>query len=305
MDNREEVRDFLRTRRARITPEQAGLPAYGTHRRVPGLRREEVAMLAGVSSDYYIRLERGNLGGASEQVLDALARVLQLDDAERRHLGDLAAIARGPRSQRRASVSTPGVPTSVRVLLDSITGTPAVVRDDRLNILATNTLARALYHPLMTSPAGPPNHARFVFLDPASRDFWVNWERSADDTVGVLRSVAGRSPGDPGLSALVGELSTRSEDFRTRWAAHHVHLHTGGTKHIRHPVVGRLELMYDTLSIAAAPELTLLTYAAVPGSPSADALELLASWAATEAAEGYSEYPGTAGTPRRGGPVVD
>ncbi len=307
MDNREEVRDFLRSRRARITPEQAGLPVYGTHRRVPGLRREEVAMLAGVSNDYYIRLERGNLGGVSDSVLNALGRVLQLDDAEQRHLRDLASAARGPRTARRSTTPDLNVPTSVRVLLDSITGSPAVVRDDRLTVLATNTMGRALYHPLLTSPAGPPNHARFVFLDDRSRDFWVHWERAADDTVGVLRSAAGRMPQDPGLSALVGELSTRSEDFRTRWAAHHVHLHTGGVKQIRHPVVGRLELMYDTLSVAAAPDLTLLVYTATPGSPSADALELLASWAATETAEaeGYSDYPGTTGTPRPTGPVVD
>lgn len=307
MDNREEVRDFLRSRRARITPEQAGLPAYGTHRRVPGLRREEVAMLAGVSNDYYIRLERGNLGGASESVLESLARVLHLDDAERRHLHDLASASRGSRTQRRSGTTTPTVPTSVRVLLDAITGTPAVVRDERLNVLATNALAAALYHPLLTSPAGPPNHARFVFLDDRSRDFWVQWERAADDTVGVLRSVAGRTPHDPVLTALIGELSTRSEDFRTRWAAHHVHLHTGGVKQIRHPVVGRLELMYDTMSIAAAPDLTLLTYTARPGSPSADALELLATWAATEAAaaEGYSGYPASTETPRSVPPVVD
>jgi len=232
--------------------------------------------------------------------------VLQLNDAERRHLRDLAATARGP---RRAATRTPDptVPPSVRVLLDSITGSPAVVRDDRLTVLATNTLGRALYHPLLASPAGPPNHARFVFLDDRSRDFWVNWERAADDTVGVLRSAAGRTPHDPALTQLVGELSTRSEDFRTRWAAHHVHLHTGGVKQIRHPVVGRLDLMYDTLSIAAAPDLTLLVYSAVPGSPSADALELLASWSATEAAEeeGYSQYPGSTGSPRAAGPVVD
>lgn len=263
-------------------------------------------MLAGVSSDYYIRLERGNLRGVSDSVLESLARVLQLDDAERRHLHDLAAAARGPRTPRRTANPQPTVPASVRVLLDAITGTPAVVRDDRLTILATNPLARALYDPLMTSPAGPPNHARFVFLDDRSRDFWVNWERAADDTVGVLRSVAGRMPQDPGLISLIGELSTRSEDFRTRWAAHHVHEHIGGVKQIRHPVVGRVELMYDALSIAAAPELTLLVYTAVPGSASADALELLASWWATENAdEGYSQYPETTDSPRPTGPVVD
>jgi transcriptional regulator with XRE-family HTH domain len=283
MDNRDEIRDFLSSRRARLTPEQAGLTAYGRQRRVTGLRREEVAMLAGVSSDYYVRLERGHLAGVSESVLESLARALQLDDAEREHLHDLARAAtpRPARTRRRTSTSSPVVPPSVLAMLDAMTGAPAVVRDDRLEILATNRLGRALYSELYRGPALPANHARFAFLDPRSREFWVNWERAADDTVGVLRSAAGRDPYDKALTALVGELSTRSEEFRTRWATHHVHLHRGGRKQIRHPVVGRLELMYDSMSIAAAPDLTLLVYTAEPGSPTADALQLLASWAAT------------------------
>lgn len=281
MDNREEVRDFLTSRRARLTPEKAGLPVYGTHRRVPGLRREEVAMLAGVSVDYYVRLERGNLAGASESVLEAVASVLQLDDAEREHLRDLARAAeqRGPRSRRRPTVRA--VPPSVQAMLDAMTAAPAVVRDDKLDILASNALARALYAPIFAEPSGRPNHARFAFLDPAARDFWVDWERAADDTVGVLRSAAGRDPFDKGLTELVGELSTRSEEFRRRWAAHHVHRHTGGTKRIQHPVVGRLELMYDSMTVAAAPGLTMLVYTAAAGTPSADSLRLLASWAAS------------------------
>lgn len=282
MDNREEVRDFLRSRRARLSPEQAGLPTFGTHRRVPGLRREEVAMLAGVSVDYYVRLERGNLAGASESVVESIATVLQLDDAEREHLRDLARAAesRGPRPRRRPKART--VPDSVQLMLDAMTAAPAVVRDDRLEILAANALGRALYAPLFDDPGHRPNHARFAFLDARSRDYWVDWERAADDTVGVLRSAAGRDPFDRDLTALVGELSTRSEEFRRRWAAHHVHLHTGGTKQIQHPVAGRLELMYDSMTIAAAPGLTLLVYTAAPGSATADALQLLASWVATQ-----------------------
>lgn len=293
MDNRDEVRDFLRSRRARITPEQAGLPAYGTHRRVPGLRREEVAMLAGVSSDYYVRLERGNLAGVSESVLESLATVLRLDEVERAHLRDLARGAR-PRAARarRSAPAARTVPLSVRVMLDALTQAPAVVRDERLDILAANALGRALYAPLFADPSRRANHARFAFLDPAATRFWADWERAADDTVGVLRFAAGRDPFDKALTALVGELSTRSEEFRSRWAAHHVHVHTGGRKRIHHPVVGDVELMYDSMTIAAAPGLTLLVYTAEPGSPTADALRVLASWAATADASGEAVVPG-------------
>ncbi len=284
MDTRDEIRDFLSSRRAKITPQQAGLPVYGgAHRRVPGLRREEVAMLAGVSADYYVRLERGDLAGVSEEVLDALAGALQLDEAERAHLSDLARAAADRPNRRRRRAQSDTVPASVQVMLDAMTGASAVVRNERLDILATNPLGRALYDPLYRDRARPANHARFAFLDPAAHDFWVNWERSADDTVGILRTLAGRDPHDKALYDLVGELSTRSEDFRSRWAKHNVHQHIGGNKNINHPVVGRLELMYDTLPIAQAPGLTMIVYTAVPGTPTADALQLLASWAATQA----------------------
>ncbi|PWD51046.1 transcriptional regulator [Serinibacter arcticus] len=286
MDNRDEVRTFLATRRARITPADAGLPAYGEHRRVPGLRREEVAMLAGVSVDYYVRLERGNLAGASEQVLDALADALRLDDAERQHLRDLARASSGrPPRQRRRRSDTAAVPASVQLMLGAITGAPAVVRNDHLDVLALNPMARALYAPLVDGPSTnggrPPNHARFAFLDPASREFWIDWPRAARDTVGVLRAQAGRDPHNRALHDLVGELSTRSEEFRELWARHDVHVHSGGVKLIHHPVVGRLELSYDTLPIMQAPGLTMLVYTAPAGSPSADALQLLATWGAT------------------------
>jgi transcriptional regulator with XRE-family HTH domain len=284
MSTNDEVRDFLATRRARITPAQAGLPVYGTHRRVLGLRREEVAMLAGVSVDYYTRLERGNLAGVSESVLDALARALQLDEAEQAHLYDLARAARTtPASRARRRPAAARIRPSVQAMLDAMVGAPALVRNDRLDILATNALGRALYSELYRDPVRPANHARFAFLDPRAHDFWIDWERAADDTVGILRAQAGHNPYDRGLSDLVGELSTRSEEFRTRWAAHNVRLHRTGNKLINHPVVGRLELMYDTLPLPADPGLTMLVYTAAPGTTASDALQLLASWAATNA----------------------
>jgi transcriptional regulator with XRE-family HTH domain len=280
MDNRDEIRDFLASRRARITPQQAGLPAYGANRRVTGLRREEVAMLAGVSVDYYTRLERGSLAGVSEGVLESLADALQLDEAERVHLFDLARAA-APRTARSRRRTPPAVVRpSVRALLESMTGAPAVVRNDRLDILAANPLGRALYAPLFEDPEGP-NHARFAFLDQRAHDYWVDWDRAADDTVGILRGLAGRNPYDKALSDLIGELSTRSEDFRVRWAAHEVRLHRTGAKQIHHPVVGRLDLMYDTLPLPADAGLSLLVYTAEAGSATQDALALLASWAAT------------------------
>jgi transcriptional regulator with XRE-family HTH domain len=280
VDNRSEVRDFLASRRARITPEQAGLPVLGGNRRVPGLRREELAVLAGVSVDYYTRLERGSLSGASDSVLEAIARALQLDEAERAHLFDLARAA-GTAPHRARRTPQQRVRPSVQAMLDAMTGAPAVVRNGRLDILAANTLGRALYSELYRDPVRPANHARFAFLDPHGRDFWIDWERAANDTVGILRAEAGRNPYDRALTDLVGELSTRSEDFRTRWAAHNVNLHRTGNKLINHPVVGRLELMFDTLELPADTGLTMLVYTAEPGSASADALNLLASWAAT------------------------
>jgi transcriptional regulator with XRE-family HTH domain len=280
VDNRGEVRDFLASRRARITPERAGLPVYGGHRRVPGLRREEVALLAGVSVDYYTRLERGNLTGVSENVLDALARALQLDEAERAHLFDLARTAGTAPARARRRTPQPQVRRSVQAMLDAMTGAPAVVRNGRLDILATNALGRALYSELYRDPVRPANHARFAFLDPRAHDFWVDWERAANDTVGILRAEAGRDPYDRSLTDLVGELSTRSEEFRTRWAAHNVHLHRTGTKLVNHPVVGRLELRFDTLELPADNGLTMLVYTAEPESASADALNVLASWSA-------------------------
>jgi transcriptional regulator with XRE-family HTH domain len=280
VDNRSEIREFLASRRARITPEQAGLPVFGGTRRVLGLRREEAAMLAGVSVDYYTRLERGNLRGVSETVLDALARGLRLDEAERAHLFDLARAA-GPTTARPRRRSPQKVRPSVQRILDSMTGAPAFVQNGRLDVLAANRLGRALYSEMFADPVRPANLARFVFSNPRSRHFFADWERAANDTVAILRSEAGRDPYDSGLSDLVGELATRSEEFRIRWAAHNVRIHRAGVKHVRHPVVGDLDLTYEMMELSADPGLSILTYSAEPGTPSEEALGLLGSWAAT------------------------
>ncbi|HET9562130.1 MAG TPA: helix-turn-helix transcriptional regulator [Propionibacteriaceae bacterium] len=280
MENRIEVRDFLASRRARITPERAGLPAFGANRRVPGLRREEVALLAGVSVDYYTRLERGNLSGVSESVLEALAGALQLDEAERAHLLDLARAANATaRSRRRPGQQL--VRPSVQRILDAMIGTPAYARNGRRDILAANRLGYALYSEAYLDPARPVNIARFVFLSPRARVFFLNWESAANDTVAILRTEAGKNPYDQGLTNLVGELSTRSEEFRTRWAAHNVRLHRTGFKEIHHPVVGDLRLSFDAMDLPADSGLSVVVYSAEPGSASEDGLSLLASWAAT------------------------
>jgi transcriptional regulator with XRE-family HTH domain len=280
VDTRNEIREFLTSRRAKITPEQAGLPWYGDKRRVPGLRREEVALLAGVSADYYTRLERGNLAGVSENVLEALARALQLDDAERAHLFDLARGTRATSPARRRP-SKQRVRASVQRVLDSMTGAPAFVRNGRMDILAANELGRAFYSQHFDSPHGPANSARFIFLDSRAPDFYRDWEQVATDAVAVLRSEAGHDPYDRGLSDLIGELSTRSDTFRTRWAAHNVRFHDTGVKRFHHPVVGDLELTYETMGLAADAGLLLFVYTAEADSRSAEALDLLASWAAT------------------------
>jgi hypothetical protein len=275
------VKDFLTSRRAKLSPEDAGFVAHGGNRRVPGLRREEVAILAGVSVDYYTRLERGNLAGTSEAVLDALARALQLDDPERTHLFDLAraANANATGTARRRTASK-GVRPSVQRMLDSMVGAPAWVRNARHDLLAANRLGFALYSELLTDPIRPANNARFVFLNPKSREFFVDWERAADDIVAMLRSEAGRNPYDKALTDLVGQLSTQSDTFRTRWAAHNVRFHRTGRKQLHHPVVGDLDLSYEAMELPGE-ELTVLAYTAEPGSPTQDALNLLASWAAT------------------------
>jgi transcriptional regulator with XRE-family HTH domain len=279
---RNDVREFLTSRRAKITPQQAGIPA-GRNRRVPGLRRTEVASLAGVSVEYYSRLERGNLAGVSEEVLEALSRALELDEAEQSHLFDLArAAASRPIPRKRAQPES--VRQSLQATLDAITTAPAVINNGRGDMVAANGLARALFSEMFdSSPRRPVNNARFVFLEPGSRLFYRDWSKAADDTVAILRTQAGQDPRNIALSDLVGELSTQSEEFRTRWAAHNVRQHFTGTKRVRHPVVGDIELTYEVLDVSADNDMRLIVYTTPTGSTSEDALKLLASWSATVA----------------------
>ncbi|MFJ1584695.1 helix-turn-helix transcriptional regulator [Streptomyces sp. NPDC088197] len=279
MDNRSEVREFLTSRRARITPQQAGLPAAG-HRRVTGLRREEVALLAGVSAEYYARMERGNLSGTSEAVLDALARALQLDESERAHLMDLARTASSTRRPARRRTAQPVRP-GLRQLLDAMTDAPAFIRNGRLDMLATNRLGKALYWPLFQDPARPVNMARYQFLNPGADQYMTELDTQRVSAAALLRTEAGRDPYNRELSDLIGELSTRSEAFRTLWAAHNVRLHHTGVKRFHHPVVGDLDLAFEALPVPTDPGLTLTALSAEPGSPAHDALKLLATWFAT------------------------
>ena len=273
------------SRRAKITPEQAGLSA-GPNRRVAGLRRTEVASLAGVSVEYYAKLERGAIGGASSSVLEAIARALNLDDTERTYLFDLARAADGiplsGRPRRRSNKNAVSRP-SLQWVLSTITGGIAFVRNQHQDLLATNDLGRAFYSPLIGNGGRTPNLARFQFLDPASRDFYPDWDLFAGMCVSIMRAEAGRDPSDTALQDLVGELSTRSDTFRRLWGAHDVRTHGSGTKRFHHPVVGELTLAYEELMITADPGLVLMVYTAEPGSPSAERLQLLASWAATGA----------------------
>jgi transcriptional regulator with XRE-family HTH domain len=277
---KKEIREFLTSRRARITPEQAGLRSYGP-RRVPGLRREEVAVLAGVSVPYYTRLERGDINGVSQSVLEALARALELDEAERAHLFDLARAAQPTGAPRRRRRAKQRVRPEVRWALDAITGAAAFISNPRLDLLAANQLGRALFSELYAAPARPVNSARFVFLDPRAETFYDDWERVAGECVAILRWAAGRDPHDRDLSDLVGELATHSEAFRTRWAAHDVRFHNTGVKHFHHPVVGELSVSLNRFDLPADHDLTIFIYATEPGSRSEEALKLLGSWAAT------------------------
>ncbi|MET1058721.1 MAG: helix-turn-helix transcriptional regulator [Nocardioides sp.] len=281
---RAEIREFLSTRRARITPEQAGLPTYGhERRRVTGLRREEVALLAGVSPQYYVRLERGDATGISESIIDGVAHALQLDDAERAHLIHLLHTAGTPRRpRRRIPPAAQRLRPTIQRLMDSMHGTPAVVLNGRLEILGANALGRALFSPVYADPDGTPSNARFVFLDREAKTFFRDWETVANDTVAILRAEAGRDPHDRDLSDLVGQLSTRSDDFRLRWAAHNVRIHSTGVKLFHHPVVGDLDLPYESLPLEPGSSTALVGYPPEPDSAAHDSLTLLASWAASE-----------------------
>ncbi len=283
MNNENLIRDFLATRRARITPEQAGLPDFGGRRRVPGLRREEVALLAGMSTEYYVRLERGNAKGFSDAVLAGICRALQLDEAEQTHLHDLVRAANaGPRSPRkRLPAKSQRVRPGVQQLLDAMTGIPAIVQNGRLDVIASNTLGRALFSEIFDQEGTTVNFARFVFLAPRAREIYQDWEDAAQQIVAMLRVEAGRVPYDRALSDLIGELSTRSDDFRILWASHDVRLHSTGTKRIHHPTVGNLELDFEAMPLSAESGLMFLAFTAKPGTVSHDSLQLLATWAAT------------------------
>jgi transcriptional regulator with XRE-family HTH domain len=283
MDPRTDIREFLVSRRARITPQQAGLPAYGGNRRVKGLRREEVALLAGISAEYYTRLERGNMRGVSEEVLDGITRALQLDEGDRMHLFDLArAVNATPnRAGRRTRATQEHVRPVIQRILNSFVGVPSFIENARLDVLAWNPLGEAFYAPQFADPVRPINGARFVFLNPRAREFFLDWDTIANDAVGILRAEAGHDPYDKRLSDLIGELSTRSDDFRVRWAAHHVKLHRTGVKRFHHPIVGELTLDFERLDLPGDPGQKLLVYSAEPGSPSRERLDLLASWATT------------------------
>jgi hypothetical protein len=289
MDARTEIREFLTSRRAKLKAGDVGLPDYGP-RRVPGLRREEVAVLAGVSVPYYTRLERGDLAGASDSVLEALARALQLDDAERAHLFDLARAAQPIGRPPRRRPAKHRIRPSVQQLMDAMTGAAAHIGNDRLDILGANPLGRAVF-PEMFADHERPNAARFVFLDPRARDFYVDWDRIARDVVATLRSAAGRNPYDRDLTDLVGELSTRSDVFRQHWAKHDVRFHISGVKRLHHAQVGDLELNYERLEVVFDSGLTIFAYTADPGTRSAEALGLLGSLAATAAAAGPTPAP--------------
>lgn len=278
MDTRSDTQQFLTALRARLTPEQAGLTAFSGERRVPGLRREEVAQLAGVSTAYYTRMERGDLGGVSDSVLFALVRALQLTEAESAHLFDLSRAATGPRRELRAKPE-PKVSQRVAQLLDTMRDVPALAMNRISTPVASNVLGRALFPDLFPAGAAPLNHARYLFLDERSRTFYLDWEDSARGTVSALRLLAGHDPSDRALAALVGELATRSPEFRTWWGGHTVRTHTTGTKRIHHPVVGDITVGYETLEVPSAHGLRLVTYLAEPGTASADALDLLRSWA--------------------------
>ncbi|MEU4154363.1 helix-turn-helix domain-containing protein [Streptomyces sp. NPDC026659] len=297
METAKEIKDFLTTRRAKITPDQVGLPSLG-RRRVPGLRREEVALLAGVSAEYYIQIERGQVAGVSDEVLHAVATALRLDDVETAHLFDLArAAGKAGRRQTRARTPRRQVPDTLQALIDTMVTAPAIVQNGHLDIVAANPLGRALYGAVYAHQPEPPNLARFIFLDDAADDTFPHWEKAADDAVALLRVEATRTPYAKAVTNLVGELATRSAAFRTRWAAHDVRAHRSGTKDFRHPAVGDLTLRFEALDVASAGGLSLIGYTAEPGSPSHEALMLLASWSATEQAEPHPEAARE--TPRR------
>lgn len=280
MDTHDDLSEFLTSRRAKLSLEQAGLPDYGGRRRVPGLRREEVALLAGMSAEYYKRLERGNATGVSEAVIDGVSRALQLNEAEHSHLYELIRTANvGAHPQRRRQSRKTQLTAGMQQTIDAMSTVPVFVQNGRLDAIATNKLGLALFSEMFDGARPPVNAARFAFLDPRAQTFYQDWDSNTRQIVAILRAEAGRSPYDRQLSDLVGELSTRSDLFRKLWGAHDVREHRTGLKSIHHPIVGDLDLTYQSMDLASDRGLQMLVFSAEPGSASADRLQLLANWA--------------------------
>jgi transcriptional regulator with XRE-family HTH domain len=285
MDTSADIREFLTTRRARLTPTDVGLPDFGGRRRVQGLRREEVSLLAGISVEYYVRLERGNASGISESVLDGVSRALQLDHAEHEHLRALVRAANdGAMAPTRRSPTRPQrIGPGTQRLLDAMTGVPAIIQNSRMDILATNVLGRALFSEMFLQEARPVNFARFLFLDSRGRTAYREWAHSAEQIVALLRAASGRTPWDAALRDLLEELTEHSREFRELWGAHDVRIHLAGVKLFHHPDVGDLDLMYEAMQLPSDPGLQFVGFTAEPGSPSEDALRLLGSLSAPAA----------------------
>jgi len=273
MDRRSELGDFLRSRRARRQPEDLGLTPVGGRRRVPGLRREELAQAAALSVDYYVRLEQGRLRNPSQEIVDAVATALGLDDSERRYLHNLA------RPRRDVQPATRAVPTTIQTLIDNTT-VPAALYSKRGDVLAWNALTAALLIDFAELPPEERNMHRLVFLNEQVASRFVQWECKARDLVSQLRMEAGRNPNDERLATLVGELSMRSPEFARLWATHPVREKIRGGHLYRHPVVGEFYLRYEAFSLPDAPDLSFVCQVADPGSPDEEALRLLASWTA-------------------------
>ncbi|MDN5972382.1 helix-turn-helix transcriptional regulator [Bifidobacterium crudilactis] len=280
MNSKSDIREFLISRRANITPEEAGIADVGGPRRVPGLRRKEVAKLAGVSLDYYIRLERGNIQGASASVLNAISRALHLSDAEHEYLLDLAKRTSGPQSQQQHGTEASTIRTSVQRVLDNM-AVPAIVHNACQDLIAANLMGRALYSPMFNDD-GIGNIARFIFLDSRSRSFFVDWNTACETEAAILRLETGRDPLNRDLTALIGELSVGSQRFREDWAKQDVHEHRTGVKSFRHPEVGLIEVAFDVFEMPNEAGLQIVTYSAPPNTETAEKFALLESWEASK-----------------------
>lgn len=277
-----EISGFLRSRRAGITPEEAGLPGDGRVRRVPGLRRDEVARLAGVSTEYYTRLEQGRAGNPSPEVVEAIARTLRLDEAERDHLTDLLRL--GAHSRQNTPPRVQRVRPGLHLMLETLSHVPAFILGRRTDVLASNRLAREVLTDFDALPANRRNLARYYLLDPQARERVGDWERIAAETVAILRLEAGRYPRDRQLADLVGELTLRCPEFTGWWNDHRVLRRTHGAKHYHHPLVGDLHFTYESFQVPGDVEQTLCVYNVEPGSPTAQALQVLGSWNAPQPA---------------------